>query len=48
MPDIIPKPPRATALAPLACNANFCIPQSLLLIQQPSAGCECLKGKKTK
>jgi hypothetical protein len=48
MPDIIPKPPRATALAPLACNANFCIPQSLILIQQPSAGCECLKGKKTK
>ncbi len=28
MPDIIPKPPSATALAPLACNANFCIPQS--------------------
>ncbi len=46
MPDIIPKPPRATALAPLACNANFCIPQSLLLIRQPSEGVNVSKEKK--
>jgi hypothetical protein len=33
IPDIIPNPPSATALAPLACKTSFCVPHSFLLTQ---------------